>query len=808
MKHQTLIAQMTLAEKIALCSGADTFRTKAFDRYGIPSIAMADGPHGLRKQVATADHLGINASVPATAFPTASLTACSWDRDLLHELGAAIGEEALQEDIAIVLGPGANIKRNPLCGRNFEYFSEDPYLAGEMAAAWIRGLQSRGIGASLKHFAANNQESERMSSDSVMDERTLREIYLPAFEKAVKRGQPATVMCAYNKLNGTYCSDNRTLLREILRDEWGFEGVIVTDWGAMNDRDKSFEAGLDLEMPGSKGHFDETVITAVRSGKLAEGRVDESVDRLLELAFRAVEQRRPGYRYDAEAHHRLAQRIAAGSAVLLKNKDSLLPIRPGRKIALIGALAKTPRYGGAGSSHITPTRLSSAADGFDRLGITYTGYEGYPLRGAADEALIAAAVAGARESDVAVIFAGLPEEYESEGFDRTTLAIPESHHALIARVAEANPNTAVVLVGGAPVEMPWLPKVKAVLNLYLAGQAGGPAAAELLSGKVNPSGKLAESYPVRYADVPSAGFYETGGKQAQYREGIYVGYRYYDKARKEVLFPFGHGLSYTTFEYRDLILSGDTLDAPYDLKVSLTVRNVGPVDGAEVVQIYVSDLAHSVFRPEKELKEFAKVPLQAGETKRVTFALDARSFALYDPGAGDWVTPGGRYRILVGASSRDIRLQAEVAVRGQDVSPQVRPAPRWYGDLTGAVTQANFESMLGREISPVTRWRKGEYTLDCSFQDMRDSFIVRQIIKSIEKRIAGPFGGPDYNNATFKMLMASATNTPLRSLSLHSPDELPRHITTGIVHLANGRYLQGILALMKTPKTRELRPKP
>ncbi len=803
MKPTAIRDQMTLPEKIALCSGGDFFATKAFEQHGVPAITLTDGPHGLRKPVAAADQLGINRSVPATCFPTASLTACSWDRDLLRELGAAIGEEALQHGVDVVLGPGVNLKRNPLCGRNFEYFSEDPYLAGELAAGWIEGLQSRGVGASLKHFAGNNQEDERMSSDSLIDERTLRELYLPAFEKAVKQAKPATVMCAYNKLNGVYCSDNADLLRAILRDEWGFAGVIVTDWGALNDRVKAFEAGLDLEMPASQGCFDETVLAALQAGALCEERLNESVDRLLDLAFTAAANRRAGFHVDAEGHHRLAQRLAADSAVLLKNEDHLLPIPRGRRIALIGALAKEPRYQGAGSSHINPTKLASAIDGFEALGLSYAYFPGYRLKGPADEVLVAEAVAGARNSDVAVVFAGLPEEYESEGFDRTSLAMPDSHNALIARVAQANPNTVVVLAGGAPVEMPWLPQVRAVLNLYLAGQAGGLAAAELLAGLVNPSGKLAESYPLRYADVPSAGFYETGGKQAQYREGLYVGYRYYDKARKDVLFPFGHGLSYTAFEYSNLALSHTELDPPHELKISATIRNAGGVDGAEVVQVYVGERGPVAVRPEKELKEFAKVFLKAGEARQVSFKLEARAFAIYDPAARDWVIPDGVYRISVGASSRDIRLQAEVRVQSQRARSAAREIPRWYHDLSGPVTQADFEALLGRKIEPVETLRKGDYTLECSFQDMRASFIIRQVIKSIEATVGKGLGGVDYSNPTFKLIMASSTSTPLKNLSQLSPGSMPRPLTTGLVHLANGRYWQALITLAQRPKTRK-----
>ncbi len=792
MYFSTIIDQMTLEDKVALCSGADFFTTKAFEKYGIPSIRMADGPHGLRKQLAAADQLGINRSVPSTSFPTASLSACSWDRDLLFELGAAIGEEALQEDVSIVLGPGANIKRSPLCGRNFEYFSEDPFLAGEMAASWIKGLQSQGVGAALKHFAANNQENERMASDSILDERTLREIYLPAFEKAIQSARPAAVMCAYNKLNGVYCSDHHYLLREILREEWGFNGILVTDWGALNDRLKALDAGLDLEMPGSKGYFDDMVIAAIRRGELDEARLDECVQRLLDLVFTAAIRRKNGYRYNAADHHALAKKIAANSAVLLKNEGRILPIPKGKKIALVGALAKEPRYQGAGSSHIQPTQMSNALDGFNTLGLDYIYYPGYPLKGPGDEKLLAEAVAAARQSDIVVVFAGLPDEYESEGFDRDSLAMPDSHNRLIAGLADANPNTVVVLSGGAPVEMPWLSRVKAVLNMYLAGQAGGLAVAELLAGVVNPSGKLAESYPLCYADVPSAGLYETGGKQAQYREGIYVGYRYYDKADKPVLFPFGHGLSYTRFEYSDLEISPTELHSPYALSVSAHIQNTGDVEGAEVIQIYVEALESITFRPQKELKEFTKVLLRAGEAKTARFTLDARSFAIYDAARGGWSVPGGTYRILIGSSSQDIRLQGEVFIQGAEFKMESGQVSEWYTHPKGKPTQADFESLLGWKIEPPQLWKKGEYTLDCSFNDMQSSFIIQQVVKGIERSVGKGLGGVDYNNPTFKMIMSSSTHTPLKNLSLVSPDSMPRNVTTGLVHLANGEFLQGI----------------
>lgn len=806
-KHQDLIARMTLEDKVALCSGADSWTTRAFPQYGIPSIMMTDGPHGLRKQNSSGvDTPGVGNSVPATCFPAACATACSWDPNLLREMGAAIAEEALQEGVSIVLGPGVNIKRNPLCGRNFEYFSEDPYLAGEMAAAWVNGLQSKGIGASLKHFAANSQETQRMVSDSIVDERALHELYLAAFEKVVKDAKPATLMCAYNLLNGTYCSGNSTLLRDILRQGWGFEGVVVSDWGATFERIPAFNAGMDLEMPGSNGFFDRGVIESILSGKLPEARVDECVNRLLELVFTSASSRQPGYRYDADAHHRLAQKIAASSVVLLKNDDKILPLRKGQRIALIGAQAKEPRYQGAGSSFINPTRLSSAVDGFTALGLDFTYFPGYALKGPASAELLAEAAAGAQASDVALVFAGLTEEIESEGFDRVDMKLPQAHNELIERVAEANPNTVVVLSSGAPVEMPWLPKVKAVLHMGLAGQAGGLAAAELLSGAVNPSGKLAESYPFQYEDVPSAGFYAQGGKQAQYRESIYVGYRYYDKARKAVCFPFGHGLSYTTFEYSSLALSRTEMLAGERLDVTVKVKNTGDTDGAEVVQLYVSDSQHSAFRPEKELKDFAKISLRAGEEKQVSFRLDSRSFACYYPAAKDWLIPNGTYTILVGASSRDIRAQAKVVIIGTQRLPvdNLKAPERsglhranWYTSLSGEPTQADFEQLLGKPIQPVKQPKKGEYSLDSTLKDMSSSFIIRQVIRSFKNQIRKGYGNIDPNDPNYRMSIETVLNMPLKTLVVMSGGMMSSNTIEGLVHLANGKVWNGLRAFLR-----------
>jgi beta-glucosidase len=796
-KYQEIIDQMSLQEKIRFCSGADFWSTASFTKLKLPSIIMTDGPHGIRKITDGRKYPGASQTAPATCFPLACLTGCSWDRDLLHEMGAALAEEALQEGISIILGPGVNIKRNPLCGRNFEYFSEDPYLAGEMGENWIKGVQSKGIGVSLKHFAANNQENQRMSSDSIIDPRTLREIYLPAFEKAVKNGKPATVMCAYNKLNGIYCSDNSFLLRELLRDEWGYDGVILSDWGAINDRVEAFKAGMDLEMPSSAGFFDQAVIEAIKSGALSEERVNESVDRLLYLVFSLSKNRKNNYRYDVEAHHRLAQKVATNSAVLLKNQGALLPMAKNVRIALIGILAKEPRFQGAGSSWINPTRLTCAIDGFEAQGLDFSYYPGYSLNGEANDKLIQEAVAGAAQAGITIVFAGLPPAYEGEGFDRENMELPTEQNTLIDQVADANPGTVVVLAGGAPVEMPWLPKVKAVLHMYLPGQAGGLAAVEILTGIVNPSGKLAESHPVSYADVPSAVIFEEGGRQAQYREGIYVGYRYYDKAMKPVHFPFGHGLSYTTFEYGDLRLSRQTMQDNDELTVTLTLKNTGKFDGAEVVQLYVGELQPKIFRPGKELKEFSKIFLKTGEEKQVTFRLGFRSFACYDISAVSWIVPDGTYRVSIGASSQDIRLAGDVVVHGTRLPSDLADWPDWYASLRGKVTKQDFESLLGHPVEEQRKTKKGEYTLHSSMREMEKNPVIKLIMKLMESVIAKAYAGAGLSDPNYRGVIESLATNPLRSMVLSSAGQFSLNIAQCLVDLANGHPLTGLRSLLR-----------
>ena len=606
-----IVAEMSLKEKAAFCSGKNFWYLKSLDRLELPSIMVTDGPHGLRKQDSQADHVGLNASVPATCFPTASALACSWNVELMHEIGVALGKECVKENVSVLLGPGINIKRHPLCGRNFEYFSEDPVLTGEMAASLVQGIQSQGVGASLKHYAVNNQERARMFVDAVVDERTLREIYLRGFEIVVKKSQPWTVMSAYNRVNGVYCGEDEFLLNRVLRKEWGFRGLVVTDWGATNDRVKSIPAGLDLEMPASGGVNDRQVLAAVKSGELSESDLDLVIQRNIELILKGAGVRQREIELNLGLHHSLAKRAAGESMVLLKNKDRQLPLKPSLKIAVIGDFAKNPRYQGAGSSQVVPSALDNAfeciASKLDEQGsVTFAkGYE--PGKTELDQSLIQEAVDLARSADAVVLFVGLPAIDESEGFDREHLDISRQQELLIKSVCKENPNSVVVLSNGAPVTMPWVDAPCAILEGYLLGQAGGAAVADILFGKTNPSGKLAESFALEQQDIPSDNWFSGTGRQVQYREGLYVGYRYFDSANKEVLFPFGHGLSYTEFEYSNLFLSKTLLSVEDSLEVNLEVRNTGDVFGAEIVQVYVSMIDSKVYRPVNELKAFVKV---------------------------------------------------------------------------------------------------------------------------------------------------------------------------------------------------------
>ncbi len=664
-----LIAQMTLEEKAGLCSGLDFWHTKPVERLGVPSVMVSDGPHGLRKQAGDADHLGLNDSIRAVCFPAACATTSSFDVALVNKMGETLGDECQAENLSVLLGPAVNIKRSPLCGRNFEYMSEDPYLAGKMAASYIRGVQSKGVGTSIKHFAANNQEYNRMSCSSEVDERTLREIYLPPFEEAVKAAQPKTVMCSYNKINGVYSADNEWLLTKVLREEWGFEGYVMTDWGAISDRVQGIRAGLELEMPASGGANDAKIVAAVRDGSLDEALLDRAVERILNVVFDYMDNRRPDAVFDRDADHQKAVEVEKECAVLLQN-NGVLPLAAGARVAYIGGFAAAPRYQGGGSSHINSSRVTSALDAAKAKNRAVTYVPGFPTdKDEADAAGLAAAVEAAKTADVAVIFAGLPDVFESEGYDRTSMAMPACQNALIAAVAAAQPNTVVVLHNGSPVECPWAEDVAAILELYLGGQGVGEACDALLWGEANPCGRLAETFPLRLEDTPCYLDFPGDGKTVKYSEGVYVGYRYYEAKKLPVRWAFGHGLSYTTFGFANLKLSAETLDDTGTLTVRVDVTNTGKVFGKEVVQLYVADKTGTFGRPLKELKGFAKVALAPGETKTVSLTLTARDLSWYNVELGDWYAASGAYEVMVGHASDDIRLTAAVQFTTQKQLP-------------------------------------------------------------------------------------------------------------------------------------------
>ncbi|MCB0563925.1 MAG: glycoside hydrolase family 3 C-terminal domain-containing protein [Phaeodactylibacter sp.] len=662
-KARSLVQQMTLEEKAGLCSGQDIWATKPVERLGIPSIWMTDGPTGLRKAT-SGKEAGLGSSLPATCFPTASALGASWNTGLIFEVGQAIGRECQAQDVQILLAPGVNMKRSPLGGRNFEYFAEDPVLSGEMAAAFIRGVQSEGVGTSLKHFAVNNQEFERMFISAELDERSLREAYLPAFRIAVKKANPWTVMCAYNKVNGIYASEHAYLLHQILKEEWGYKGFVVSDWGAVNDRVEGIRAGMHLEMPSSGGYNDEKIVTAVRSGDLDEGRLNEVVEELLAVILLADASRKEGLSVDPVQHHRLARRVAAECMVLLKNGEDLLPLAANTSLAVIGRFAKEPRFQGAGSSQVVPTQVDNAWDALQPYFESLTYAPGYQDPDRIDQHLIDEACSVAAEAGAAVLFVGLPSKYESESFDRQHLGLPPAHNALVEAVSQVQPNTVVVLTNGSAVSMPWHNEVKAILEGWLAGQGGGGAVADILSGKVNPSGKLSETFPQRLEHNPSFLNWPGAHGKVLYGEGIFIGYRYYDAKGVEPLFPFGHGLSFTNFEYSEMSLSEAAVTDNSKITVRVSVHNSGHRAGQEVVQLYISQEECRLQRPEKELRAFAKVPLEPGAQKEVIFQLDPRDFAYYNPAIGEWVVDGGAYYIMVGASSRDIRLKQVVEIRG------------------------------------------------------------------------------------------------------------------------------------------------
>jgi beta-glucosidase len=786
-----LVAQMTLEEKASLCSGRDFWYLKGIPRLGLEPVMVTDGPHGLRKQAESADHLGINQSVPAVCFPTAAATACSFDRSLLEEMGRALGEECQAEKVAVILGPGANIKRSPLCGRNFEYFSEDPLLGGELAAALIRGVQSRGVGTSLKHYAVNNQEKRRMSVSAVVDERALREIYLSAFEWAVKKGKPSTLMCSYNRINGVYASENKKILTDILRDEWGFDGLVMTDWGATNDRVEGVRAGLDLEMPGSNGFNDAKIVEAVKNGSLDEVLLDIVAERVTELILKA-QSGQWGRSYDKTTHQALARKAARESAVLLKN-DGALPVRAVVKAAVIGAFAKQPRYQGSGSSRINPTQMDNAYDALKEQGLSFEYADGYSLKpwSGPDQALIDEACAAAKGKDIAFVFAGLPDEYESEGFDRETLSLPESHNRLIEAVAKVNPNTVVILLCGAPVLMPWASEVNAILLAYLGGQAGGGAIADLLLGKFSPCGKLAETWPDALDDNSSAAYFPGGSKTVEYRESIFVGYRYYDTAGITPAWPFGFGLSYTEFTYNDMKCSASSWKKSEQLEVSLNVTNTGTMAGAEIVQLYIGFPESKIFRAYRELKGFEKVFLKPGETKKVSFKLDDRSFSYYNVSLKDWAIEDGSYRIEIGYSSRKIWGNVHVAVMGDGkeslLADLKNKAASYYALKPGSVKNrpwkipdADFAALWGGSLPPSNRIPGEPYTVNSTLGEICEHPAGKAFSDAVKAGMARAFGSDGSGGLSSdiqRMLESMFVDMPLRGVAMMGGGQItPRQI--------------------------------
>ena len=782
---ELLLKKLTLEEKCALLSGAETFKTRGMPEHGIPQIWLSDGPHGLRKQAGESDHLGLNPSVPATCFPTASAVANSWDAALGEEIGAALGEEAAAQEVSVVLGPGLNMKRNPLCGRSFEYFSEDPYLAGKLAAGYIRGIQSKGVAACPKHFAVNSQETRRMASDSIVDERTLREIYLTGFEIAVKEGHPRSIMSSYNLVNGTYANENKHLLMEILRGEWGFDGAVITDWGGSNDHALGVKNGSTLEMPAPGGDSVRELLAAVESGKISESDIDARLSELLPLVFdtKAALDAAPR-EFDAAAHHALARRAAEESLVLLKNEGSLLPLAAGAKVAVIGDFAKNPRYQGAGSSMVNSTQVDVLLDKLINSELNVIGYQqGFDRHGKPDAALQKSACELATQADTVVLCMGLDEIAESEGLDRSNLRLAQNQVDLLQAVAAVNPKIVVVLYSGSVVETPWLDNCQALLYAALGGQAGAGAVADALTGKVNHCGKLAETWPLAYADVPSAADFATRRKTVEYREGLYIGYRYFTTAEKAVRFPFGYGMSYTTFAYSDM--------AADEQGVSLTVTNTGSVAGTEIVQLYVAKKDSELFRPVKELKGFARVTLAPGEKQRITIMLDDKAFRFWNVKANRWEIEGGEYELLVGASVEDIRLCEKISVHGTAaVHPyEDRDLDCYYKGDVLHVSDADFEKLLGHPIP------KGKTKIDRNLT-LGELNHARSplgwlvwLVLTILLDVSYKRGKPDLN-------ILFQYNMPLRALAKMTNGAISMGMVDGIVMELQGFWILGLVRVI------------
>lgn len=806
MKYKEIISKMTREEKASLMSGKDFWQTMDVERLGVPSIFLADGPHGIRKQAEAADHLGLNESIPATCFPTAATVANSWNEELGEKMGEYLGKEAVAQKVNVLLGPGINMKRSPLAGRNFEYFSEDPYLAGKLAAGMIKGIQSHGISACVKHFAVNNQEERRMSIDTIVDERTLREVYLTAFEIAVKEGKTKTVMSAYNMLNGEYTNENVHLMKEILRDEWNYDGVVVTDWGGSNDRVDGLIAGNELEMPTTAGETNQEIIAAIENGKISEDVLDECVDRLLDLVFTTEEAfKEEPKTIDKNEHHQMAQKVAEESIVLLKNDSNILPLQKDKKVAVIGDFAKEARYQGAGSSIVNPTFLDNSLNVLKSSDINSIGYEqGFDRYGKKSKKKIDKACALAKEADIVLLYIGLDEVTEAEGLDRQSMVIPENQIELLNALYEVNANIVAVLSSGAVVEMPWINKVKGLVHAYLSGQAGAKAIQRIITGEVNPSGKLAETYPLQYEDTPA--YHHFPGKEVsvEYREGPYIGYRYYDTADVDVLFPFGYGLSYTTFDYSDIQVSKEG--------VTFNITNTGEVAGKEAVQLYVGCQSEVIFRPKKELKGFTKVFLNAGETKSVTIPFDDKTFRYFNVRTNQWEIESADYNIMIGAASTDIRLEDSIFVEGTEapLPYDKEKLPSYYSGQANDVSIEEFETLLGTKV-PNAKWDRAkplgynDTIAQCRYAKGMFARFAFRLIK-FSHRFLWKIGKRD----TANLIMMSVYHMPFRGYARMTGGVVNMPMVDGILKIVNGHFFKGLghvlrerRKLVKAQKERE-----
>ena len=801
LKERSILHKMKISEKASMCSGKDFWYTEGIRRLNIPPLLMTDGPHGVRKQKGKSDHVGLNKSEPATCFPTLATLGCSWDRSLIYKVGEALGQECVKAGVSVLLGPGINIKRSPLCGRNFEYISEDPLLSGELAASYIQGVQSKGVGTSLKHFVANNQEKFRMTIDALVDDRALREIYLLGMEIAVKKGQPWTVMGAYNRLNGEYCCENEWLINQILRKEWQFQGLVVTDWGACNNRVLGLKAGLDLEMPSSKGVNDAKIVKSIKKKQLDPLFLDQTVERLLSLVDKAVINRRFDSGFDYHSHHQLAIQAAVESMVLLKNDHQLLPFSVSKKVGVIGYFSEYPRYQGAGSSLVNPTQQVNLLKALQSKNLQFEYAQGYTADGETWDDLVDEAIQLAQNTEQVILMVGLPESYESEGFDRSHLKLPESHNYLIEAITKVNPKTVVVLSCGAPVEMPWANKVNSILHSYLSGQGSGQALIDIIFGFENPSGKLAESYPVHLEDNPSYPYFLKDDHLAIYGESIFVGYRYYDTSGKKVLFPFGHGLNYTHFLYENLKVSYEPKHENNHINLSFYLTNTGSRSGKEVIQVYVRPKSSKAFRPDKELKAFDKIFLKPKETKMVTLVLERRHFAYFHPIIQDWYVESGNYEICIGSSSQKIHLVKTVTLKGDDEKAlpyDVRDKASSYYHLetcNGKIKIEDFHCIYNHEIKEYAPRGSRPFTIESSLEDMKSTVIGKLVIRILKKELIKTANTKNEQDPTYKMMWHFVYESPMRVLAMTGGNRINVELIESIIDFSNREWVKGLKKL-------------